>query len=297
MKKILSFILIFAMLLGVALIQAFAQENNIAGVCADKDIVQTGIGPHLALWDEADDYCRTFRFVDKYLDDRIECDKESAQALNQTITEVWDYSDENSGTEPNMEKINYYYAKMNEEASQVIIVTKELKYLLDFCNLEKNNDLYYPSDVWENFQNKLTVAQEVYDKGEDTIEVSNAYWDLLFAFNELCIINPVSGDVDFDGNPTVIDATFIQKNVAQLCAFNSSQKTLCGASVTILDATQIQKAIANIEAYKGSLELENLQKNTYKRQLLNNSLFYWYRDSFMPYNGLDYDNLYQPNLP
>ncbi len=245
------------------------------------------------------DYYRTFRFEEKTYDDRLECDPESAQELYALINEVYDvmYNEETMSAD----EVDEYYIALDEAAEKVVLVPQELKYLIDFCEREKNENSYYPSPMWDEFQNKLAVAKEVYEIGETSIDVSNAYWDLLFCYNDICTVNPVEGDVDFDGVVTVMDATLIQNCVAKLCTFNSSQLLTIGEShndrVNVLSATNLQKAVAKLSYSKISYSLTSLLENPRERLLDSNKLFYRYRDSFMPYNGLNQDNFYQPNVP
>lgn len=58
------------------------------------------------------------------------------------------------------------------------------------------------------------------------------------------------GDVDCDGQLSIIDATFVQKHLARLCDFDETQKELADfdndGNVTINDVTLIQKTLADI---------------------------------------------------
>ena len=58
------------------------------------------------------------------------------------------------------------------------------------------------------------------------------------------------GDVNGDGNISVLDATLIQKYIAGLVTFSNTQKAAADVnndgSVSIVDATLIQKHIAGL---------------------------------------------------
>lgn len=58
------------------------------------------------------------------------------------------------------------------------------------------------------------------------------------------------GDVDLDDEVSIVDATMIQRNLAQLVAFNDLQKAVADTNksgdVDILDALEIQKYLANL---------------------------------------------------
>lgn len=68
------------------------------------------------------------------------------------------------------------------------------------------------------------------------------------------------GDVDFDGDPTIIDATLIMQNCAEMVEFGRAEKFVSDVDgegdVTILDATIIQYFCAGI-----SLDNENIRVN------------------------------------
>lgn len=61
----------------------------------------------------------------------------------------------------------------------------------------------------------------------------------------------VLGDADLDGELSIIDATHIQRYLAQLTTFNDKQLLLsdvdCDGVVSIIDATRIQLSLANLE--------------------------------------------------
>ncbi len=309
MKKIVSLILAFVVLLSMSVFSFSATSNEELNFEVSDELleavkVEEVSLTKLAFWltFDCDDYGYTFRFTDKIFDSRIECDKDSAEELLQLMDEVYDFYEEvYDGRKTTVEEIDSYYTKLDEAAKKIIIVPQELKYLIDCCKLENNDDSYYPAELWADFQSKIAVAEEVYSKGETTIEVSNAYWDLLFSFNDICIVNPLEGDVDFDGELSVIDATLVQRCVAKLGEFNSSQLTVLGSynnkNIKILDATNIQRAVAKLDYDVISYSLPDLQGEARKRFLDSNNIFYYYRKQFMPYNGLDQDNIYQPNLP
>lgn len=284
MKKLFSIFLAFILILSILTMPAFAQSSD-EEVSVDR----------LVFWlhNECLDYMYTFMY-----NNCIESDKESKEEFSQIFNEAWDFCMTfEDGGEATAEEVISYFAKLDEAAKKIIIVPQELKYLIDCCKLEKNDDLYYPAELWDDFQSKIAVAEEVYNKGETTIEVSNAYWDLLFSFNDICTVNTLEGDIDFDGELSVLDATIVQRAVAGLCEFNSSQLTALGFDVSIINATNIQRAAVKLQHDVISYSLPSLIEDSRKRFLDNNNIFYEYREQFMPYNGLDQDNIHHPNLP
>ncbi len=58
------------------------------------------------------------------------------------------------------------------------------------------------------------------------------------------------GDCDFDGDVTVMDATLIQRRIANMISFTTEQNSVadvdCDSEVTVMDATKIQRFVASI---------------------------------------------------
>lgn len=284
-KRLCSVFLALVILI-ISVCPVFAQDNK-----SERSFIRLAF--------MCNDYLRTFRFSEKDNDDRMECDPQSTQELLGLINEVHDIMDKEETL--TSEEIDEYYTAIDNAAQKVVLVPKELKYLIDFCEKEQNDNLYYPSSLWGDFQSKLSVAKEVYNKGETSIEVSNAYWDLLFCYNDICTVNQLEGDVDFDGKVTVMDATLVQMCVADLRALNSSQLLVIGESdnenIRVTTATNLQRAVAGLSYDDMTYDLSSLIENPRSRLYDSNRLFQEYRDSFMPYNGLDQDNIYHPNVP
>ncbi|MBQ8057395.1 MAG: hypothetical protein IJ275_03565 [Ruminococcus sp.] len=181
---------------------------------------------------------------------------------------------------PTVEEINSFYPRLDAAAEKIILYRRELKYLIDYCSFETNDDSYYPQDLWKDFQDCLEKAVNVYAEETEEIEVSYAYWDLKFAYNELCVVNTVSGDVDNSGEFSIFDVTLVQNNIAQMCSFNSSQLTvldeLAEENITIMDVTKLQRALAKLEKFS-SYNLEVLRADTHRMSLNNNRAFKVYR--------------------
>lgn len=74
----------------------------------------------------------------------------------------------------------------------------------------------------------------------------------VFEVKDKEVISPdkILGDVDSDGNITIIDATEIQRHIAQLTTITEDRiecaDTDKDGKVTIIDATQIQRFIAQL---------------------------------------------------
>ncbi|MDO4749062.1 MAG: dockerin type I repeat-containing protein [Eubacteriales bacterium] len=233
----------------------------------------------------ANNYYDTFRLVDEVDFDytNLECDKESSSELLSVYNEVEDYWFEifDEIRIPQVDEINDFYTRLDEAALKVVLLRKELKYLIDFCSLEDNTNSYYSEDVWIPFEASLAKAFEVYDKGVEGIEVSYAYWDLKFALNKLCASNSIPGDVDNNGRLSVFDATLVQQNVAKMCTFNASQLTVLNVyfneEVSILDATKLQRAVAKTEKFVSHYLIE-LSSGEDIMSLEDNWVFLTYRE-------------------
>ena len=229
------------------------------------------------------EYLRTFRLEFEQTPGSLplNCCLDSASELLAVCEEVENFYLEVIDTRvPTVEEINSYYRRLDEAAKKVILYRGELKYLIDHCGYETNDDSYYPQDIWEHFQDCLERAVDVYTKEIRGIEVSQVYWDLKFAYNELCVVNTVSGDLDNSGKLSIFDVTLVQMNLVQMCSFNSSQLTILNESsednITIMDATKLQLAIAELDEFS-SYNLVALSADTNRMCLNDNRVFRSYR--------------------
>lgn len=86
-----------------------------------------------------------------------------------------------------------------------------------------------------------------------TYEVTFTYMDRELKYDVFVYdkIEP-RGDVDMDGEVTVVDATVIQRYLADLVQLNEAQIFTCDldghGDVTVMDATRLQRHVAKIEA-------------------------------------------------
>lgn len=211
----------------------------------------------------------------------LDCYLDSASELIKVCDEFNAfYKEVIEGRVPTVAEINSFYPRLDAAAKKVILYRRELKYLIDHCSFETNDNAYYPHDLWKHFQDCLEKAVDVYEKGTEGIEVSQAYWNLKFAYNELCVINTISGDVDNSGCLTIFDVTLVQKHLAKMCNFNSSQLTVLDKSsktdISIEDATKLQRVLAKLEEFN-SEDLEILSANTSRMSLSDNWIFNSYR--------------------
>ncbi len=175
------------------------------------------------------------------------------------------------------EEIQLAYDNLEDAMNRATVDKSEVEVLIDFCLREKN-DGYYPDEVWAEFENSISYAQEVLSdedaKGED---YNRAYFLMMYNYNKLCVVNQQYGDIDFDGKVTVADVTKLQRIIAQIDDTNSSILQICKTDITY--ATEIQRYLAslvdNIDVYPtrfGYLN-DNIECSNYDSQL-------WYFNSW-----------------
>lgn len=178
-----------------------------------------------------------------------------------------------------IEQINDQTNAINKAYSKIVLEKSELDFLIAYCKPEIN-DAYYSDEIWNCFIQYLKNAEMILaDESIIDTRINDAYWDLFGAYNQLCLYNDVKGDVDHDGDVTILDATQIQRYLAKLNRFNSSQKLIgCVASysdISILDATEIQRYIAKLcDDSNWCYGYNNLVVNEISRDINSNLLFY-----------------------
>lgn len=155
-----------------------------------------------------------------------------------------------------------------EELYKIVIDRSELEFLVSFCEQESNDDGYYETQLWNDFQSEIAQSKELLaDETITDMRVNTSYYELMYPFNLLCTSNKVSGDVDFDGEMTILDATHVQLFLAKYITINSSQLVVLGEykmeDIDVLDVTYIQKKCAKFFD-AGNLILENLIYNLEK---------------------------------
>ena len=168
--------------------------------------------------------------------------------------------------------------------STVIICVSDIELLYSICKNEINERHYYDSVQWGEFQNNLnTVETYLNTPKAESIESTNAFWDLYGSYNQLCVSNHVPGDADGDGSVTILDATKIQRVLADLDSKpNSSQKFVMDVrndgvvdSPNITDATEIQRYLAGlIENEDWCSYLSYLSNNVDNKQATANRIIY-----------------------
>lgn len=168
--------------------------------------------------------------------------------------------------------------------STVIICVSDIELLYSICKNEINERHYYDSVQWGEFQNNLnTVETYLNTPKAESIESTSAFWELYGSYNQLCVSNHVPGDADGDGSVTILDATKIQRVLADLDSKpNSSQKFVMDVrndgvvdSPNITDATEIQRYLAGLtENEDWCSYLSYLSNNVDNKQTTANRIIY-----------------------
>lgn len=187
------------------------------------------------------------------------------------------------------EEIKDAYDNLQGAMDRATIEANELKVLADFCHTEKNDDGYYPDEVWAEFENSTSRAQNTLeDMNADGEDYNRAYWGMLYNYNKLCLVNRQYGDVDFNGDINILDATKLQRILARLEDSNSSILQICKLEITY--ATEIQRYLAllvdvdNLAVYPERFDYlsNNVECSNYNSQE-------WYFNSWrMNYLFMDY---------
>lgn len=170
-----------------------------------------------------------------------------------------------------------YLSILNAEDNLCVSKT-ELVFLVEFCQLENNDNNYYGNLTWNDFTQALNSSISLLDnQNSSDEEIDDQYWSLLYAYNELCVSNQLAGDFDNNGEVNIIDVTKIQLALADFGTINSSQKyvsaTEYSLTITIKDATNIQLYLANLKDTINSENLNYLTNNIDNKDWKINQLY------------------------
>ncbi len=115
-----------------------------------------------------------------------------------------------------------------------------------YMSLDKFTD-----ESWNAMEEKLADANAVYiNENATQAEVDLVTQELLNAIDGLVRVKELSGDVDGDGVVSIMDATLIQRHLAQLEAIDEDRfdyaDTDKNGEISIVDATMVQRFIAQL---------------------------------------------------
>lgn len=148
-----------------------------------------------------------------------------------------------------------YYTMIQSASEKMNIHSYEVSFLIKICEEENNEKGFYSDQSWNAFTTALENAKNaVADTSQN--HSSQIYWDLYFAYNQLCMQYGEPGDVDGDGFADIIDVTWIQRNLVGMTPrFNAAQRCagcLIGRGNSddlypeITDATALQRWLAGL---------------------------------------------------
>lgn len=209
-------------------------------------------------------YCHVQSSIGWY--DIYSYEKNSIQALEEPTLQALELHEKavTDKTSITMEQIKSAYSNLETAMRNVVIEQSEMDCIIEYCSWETNENSYYPKALWDKFQTALTEAKTT--EFTSANEMTEAFWKLYFAYNELCAVNQTPGDVNFDGKVNVLDSTEIQLAVAEMTTLNSSQRMVAENQIKSIDiditaATSLQLIIAELEEPFSGAQLNELNKN------------------------------------
>ncbi len=271
MKRIVSIVLVALMLFSVATMTAFAQRSS----DIDRATPELDNNDLSVAYQKLDELCWSAVFdYGVSSTDRNSPYKYEPGVLVLTLTNdsldrgreaLDDTSDflNNYSIEPEkytLDDFENQYAKLKSTLDSLVFSKNTLRALIEFCFEEKNDTGYYSEELWNEFTQKLSNAQAVYDNEEivEDYRVTEAYFELLHSHFKLCSSNTMFGDVDNDGKISIVDATHLQRALAEIEFLNSSQKLI--SKFDLLYATKIQRYIVMLES---TLDIDNSTLDVY----------------------------------
>lgn len=191
-------------------------------------------------------------------------DEALESAVRKVYNEVYCYPGMDFSLIATNEYFLAYYDELKEASKKPEVANNEIDFLIKICEKENNDNGFYNDEVWVPFVEALSNAKEAYNKNTNNGENaysrqvegnSKIYWDLYFAYNDLCLQIKEVGDIDGDGEASIIDVTLLQRNLsgmtprlnaAQRCAGCLSNYNEYGNEMypDIVDATLLQRYLA-----------------------------------------------------
>lgn len=119
---------------------------------------------------------------------------------------------------------------------------------------EQNYNNWYSDEEWADYQEKLQALGDAIDAQDGTnrtkSNLTKAFHALLKSYNEMTHSYQNIGDLNKDGEINIADVTLLQKYLAGMEDFTGAQKMLVGCQYyeapDIADATVIQKYVAGL---------------------------------------------------
>ncbi|MEE0059593.1 MAG: leucine-rich repeat protein [Acutalibacteraceae bacterium] len=172
----------------------------------------------------------------------------SVDVLSGAVNSAQDLLNKSNPTDTEVENI---VNLVNEKIDALVLKSKvNLQNLVNSMNGAIGQTQYqYTEDSFNNFVNALESAKMVLNSADSTdITYKSAYNNLSTAYNS--IVSIIKGDVDLNGEITVVDSIQLLKYVIGTKQFNERELYAADLSqdnnITVLDAVLIQRAIINM---------------------------------------------------
>lgn len=251
MKKILS-VLLAVLIMGISTVTAFAEDNNTESTNeenyssleeAKEDVLDCAF--------KYEEYFLKYSFL--FSPDIPLWSEQSSNNLEDTL----DYVNNAVYDFDTIDEVVGLKNLLNHAESEMCVELGELKWMLDYMKKDYESVGYYDEDTTSEIKTIYELAQSDYLSGDEKL-IHKSYVSLRNLLNELCLYNQIPGDVNKDGKLTIDDVTLIQKNLADLTQFNSSQNYIAGITkVSNIDmVTTWQKDIISLSSKSANINQE-----------------------------------------
>lgn len=231
MKKILSFLLTFVMLLSLCSVTAFATDESLLDAkCKLNNLIE----------DIEDVYIERSAMVPPtYPNYSVESEERLINAVEKTSSEMDSYT--------SVEEVNEAADLLNSCVEQLDFHEDELKFMLDLMKADYEDKTYYDAETSAEIKEIYETAKAAYES-KDPKAMNKSYIALRNELDKLCLAVTVVGDVNNDGEFSIQDVTLIQKYLADSVQLTSAQRFAGGlddVNIEIRISTQFMKALAD----------------------------------------------------
>ena len=187
-----------------------------------------------------------------------------SDASEQRIQEAADkiYAEVNKYTTE--EEFEAGYAIMDDAVDKLCISSTELEWMLDYMKKDYNSTGYYDEETTAKIKTIYEEALAAYESGTER-EIHVAYINMRNLLDDICLYNPVPGDVDKSGKFNVKDIALMQLDLAKINneEFTSSQNFISFIfhNTTIANVANWQLELAKLNT-SSRVDLKNEQLAT-----------------------------------
>lgn len=243
MKKILS-VLLAVLIMGIATVTAFAEstndDSNNEETYSSLDEIKIEISGNLFKYDEY-----FFKYTLLFSMDIPSWSSKSKNNLKTTM----EYVDSLYYNCQTVEEAVKLKEQVDKAVEDMCVSPGELRWMIEYLKKDYESEGYYDKVTTAKIKENYEQAQSAYASGDEK-QIHISYISLRNLLNELCLYNQIPGDANNDGKLTIDDVTLMQKNLAGLTNFNSSQNYLTYITPNNIDiVTSWQKEIVGIADY------------------------------------------------